>query len=483
MKQKFYSCKQILALVFMPALLFHSSGLRAQFAVCTDPTTLFGLANSGEIFPISSVNANVGSQINITASYTVKTSYLPTATTSQAISPSGANGIGYSNVNGKIYYLKISPSKSTKQFISYDPVTNKYVILATPPITTNVYSGCVNFNGTGYYCISDKAELYYYNIGANTWTFITSTITDQFGADISAYVQSHASGDMASDGLGNLWFMPSSSSQFGLFELMAPLPTTSVASITVKTVVPGTTATPSNTSLWGVAFDPAGNIYMSTGDDKLYMLSSPTAAPVLVGSFNGPITGIGADLTSCAYPLTVLPVTWTGFTATLQNNSHVLLNWSISWESNNKGFAVEHSFDGANWQQIGYVPGNTQGNSSYSFTDPNPGNSYNYYRIRQVNNDGSGTYSAIRVINLKNTGRITFWPNPVTDVLNIQIGNAGGTNSAYAMVFDLSGKVILKSTLQPGLNQLSLKGLPASTYLVQVRMPNGELLNQKIIKQ
>src|SRR5579871_4962100 len=133
--------------------------------VCSNPNNIFGLSKSGSIYPIDITNASVGSVLN-TAVYPGK-------------APKQANAIAYNTINGLFYYFKINPGLKKQEFVSYNPGSNAYATLALSPIDDTVYSGCVNFNGSGYYCSDVKGNLYYYDIAGDQWTAITSSIIDQ----------------------------------------------------------------------------------------------------------------------------------------------------------------------------------------------------------------------------------------------------------------------------------------------------------------
>ncbi|HEX7357277.1 MAG TPA: M1 family aminopeptidase [Ignavibacteriaceae bacterium] len=92
-----------------------------------------------------------------------------------------------------------------------------------------------------------------------------------------------------------------------------------------------------------------------------------------------------------------LPVELTNFNASVDNNS-VILNWITASELNNYGFEIERaSFSAASpvWKNIGFVngKGTTSLTNSYSFIDNRIATSKYLYRLKQIDNDGSFTYS------------------------------------------------------------------------------------------
>ncbi|HEU0065205.1 MAG TPA: hypothetical protein VFQ58_09245, partial [Flavisolibacter sp.] len=98
-------------------------------------------------------------------------------------------------------------------------------------------------------------------------------------------------------------------------------------------------------------------------------------------------------------PIT-LPVKFISFSLS-RNNNDVLLQWSTGEESNSDRFDIERSTDGANWNTVGYV--NAAGNSNnvinYSYTDRNNTNRISYYRIKQVDQNGSFVYTSVKSVN------------------------------------------------------------------------------------
>ncbi|MBK6391913.1 MAG: hypothetical protein IPF70_15285 [Saprospiraceae bacterium] len=70
-----------------------------------------------------------------------------------------------------------------------------------------------------------------------------------------------------------------------------------------------------------------------------------------------------------------------------------VLRWTTVAEWNNDYFSVEHSQDGINYTEITKVNGQESSDKPtvYSYTDHTPYSGINYYRLRQVDIDGSYT--------------------------------------------------------------------------------------------
>jgi hypothetical protein len=117
------------------------------------------------------------------------------------------------------------------------------------------------------------------------------------------------------------------------------------------------------------------------------------------GSYTFPTGVSGAILTM--YYDNVIPIELTSLTASvLQTEKSVQLNWTTATETNNSGFEVQKQVSSGqsvvgNWKVIGFVPGfgTTTEPKSYSFTDENVTTGFYKYRLKQIDFDGSFTYS------------------------------------------------------------------------------------------
>jgi hypothetical protein len=97
-----------------------------------------------------------------------------------------------------------------------------------------------------------------------------------------------------------------------------------------------------------------------------------------------------------------LPVELSLFSGILQNGKVKLL-WRTETEVNNYGFDVERKnpplnpLQGGDFERIGFVEGHGNSNSpkSYEFVDKNVMYGKQYYRLKQIDNDGSFAYSDV----------------------------------------------------------------------------------------
>ena len=73
----------------------------------------------------------------------------------------------------------------------------------------------------------------------------------------------------------------------------------------------------------------------------------------------------------------------------------------------------------------------------------------------------------------------TVFPNPASDELFISTPNSG--NHAEATLYDLNGRIITRTSIQQGVNNINLNNYPAGCYIL--RIANGQYIQtEKIIK-
>ncbi len=191
-------------------------------------------------------------------------------------------------------------------------------------------------------------------------------------------------------------------------------------------------------------------------------------------------------------PMSTLPVKLLNFSAMLNSNNKVNLNWATASETNSSHFIVERSIDGINYSDAAmlFSHGNTSSKSEYTYTDNivNVTSPVIYYRLRSVDVDGRAEYSATRIIRIgkqteKNITILTY-PNPVSNELRITIpANWQNKKLVYEVVM-LNGQSVKKNET-PNSSQtetLNVSNLAPGVYFVRVSC-GGEAAQQKIIKQ
>ncbi len=148
------------------------------------------------------------------------------------------------------------------------------------------------------------------------------------------------------------------------------------------------------------------------------------------------------------FPIPVELVSFSGYA--VQNG--VMLNWTTATEQNNLGFEIQRRTQDNEFYPIGFVNGNgtTSTPSDYSFTDNTAISGLNFYRLKQIDLDGSYSFSnEIEVNSDFNISHILYqnYPNPFNPETVIRFSLAG-QSFVSLKIFDVLGNAV--STLVSG---------------------------------
>jgi hypothetical protein len=158
----------------------------------------------------------------------------------------------------------------------------------------------------------------------------------------------------------------------------------------------------------------------------------------------------------------------------------VNLKWHVNNEVNNNHFEVEYSTDGSRFVEIGRVKSTNGATSIYEFVHAAPSlNSTNYYRIKQVDNDGRFSYSPLKSIKFDFDNIVQILPNPASNYIKVYTKLIGVT----ASLFDGSGKKLASQILTNGMTQFNISYLPKGNYVIVSESNGVRIDTRKIIKQ
>lgn len=220
----------------------------------------------------------------------------------------------------------------------------------------------------------------------------------------------------------------------------------------------------------GAVISPSASLPSGTKYVRVYF--SNRVANYILGVNNFSVSG------------SLLPISLLSFEAKI-NEQNINLFWSTATEKNNDYMAVERSVDGKLFSEIGRVKGlgYSVERVDYSFTDHFPYPGTNYYRLRQVDYDGTSTFH--KVIAVEFTGKST---NGLNFVQNQEVVKAQFRTSAAAagelVLLDVIGRVIRIQKFEKNAlsAQISTNGLPRGLYVVQIHQNDGLIKAMLLIK-
>lgn len=170
--------------------------------------------------------------------------------------------------------------------------------------------------------------------------------------------------------------------------------------------------------------------------------------------------------------------------AGVQKAQQIDLSWITEQNDNGDHFEIEHSLNGTDFIVIGTT--NIISNT-YSFTDAQPVNGLNFYRLKQINKDGSSTYSSTIAIHFNNpvVQIIQINPNPVANQLNI-ICNANKAENITCKIYSADGREVknIPATFHSGENKIitDVSKLSKGNYFVVISKPNERITESTFVK-
>lgn len=189
-----------------------------------------------------------------------------------------------------------------------------------------------------------------------------------------------------------------------------------------------------------------------------------------------------------------VPVELTSFSARALDGT-VRLSWQTATETNNFGFAIERSRDGAEWEEVGFVPGagTTYSPKSYTYndrlTDENLRLPRLAYRLRQMDRDGTTEYSNIVFVQTgelpDNAELYAAYPNPFNPTTTISFAMKNAANVTLK-VYNTFGQevatLLANSAMDAGLHTVPFAGdaLPSGVYMA-VLDADGVQQYQKLV--
>ncbi len=184
----------------------------------------------------------------------------------------------------------------------------------------------------------------------------------------------------------------------------------------------------------------------------------------------------------------VLPIELLSFSGNY-NKGIVTLNWSTTLEIDNKGFYIEKYSSGNDWESIGFVEGNgtTEIQQGYNFTDKEPYSGKSFYRLKQVDFDGSFEYSnVISILVERELTDLLLFPNPNSgEVINLQFVSQKKGYLQIEILNQVGQRIFTNNyNTENGTNnlKLSVSDFPSGLYFVKLITDRNSIVKEFIIE-
>ncbi len=208
--------------------------------------------------------------------------------------------------------------------------------------------------------------------------------------------------------------------------------------------------------------------WQNIGNGSVNITTAATATSGAVGTITSqPFTAFSnfaLASTSADQNINPLPVVLTSFGVVRQASQTVQVRWATASELRSAYFEVQRSLGGSNYitieKQAAY--GTTAQAHHYISLDQLAPTGQLYYRLRQVDIDGTESFSpVVTLAAIAAATTLAVYPNPAHDELTLPaVGE-------LVQVFDLAGRVLQATTL-PASGKLSVALLSPGTYLLRV---------------
>lgn len=187
----------------------------------------------------------------------------------------------------------------------------------------------------------------------------------------------------------------------------------------------------------------------------------------------------------------ILPVRLVSFEVKNIGKANQII-WETANETNNQYFEILKSENGVDgWHVVEKVKPTGNSNNIYQVIDRAIAGTIQYYRLKQVDNDGKEILFAIHSIRneLNNSLNQNYkvFPHPFVSQLNVE-ANIQEQGQYSVEIYSMSGTKVFQEfyRLQVGLQKINIAGLgnlPSGTYILRFNNNNETLTTKLIIKQ
>lgn len=177
----------------------------------------------------------------------------------------------------------------------------------------------------------------------------------------------------------------------------------------------------------------------------------------------------------------VLPVEWLSFTGKTAEQ-HIALDWVTASEFDNAYFQLQRlTPEKQDFESLAQIDtkGAADHQQDYHWKDYTPLIGTNYYRIKQVDYDGSFSYSKTIAVDWKGETLLQLYPNPVDNKLSLRLNNVW-TEDTQVIISNSLGQIQQQISPTPGEydQRIDVSALESGLYFLQVINDRGVVAGQ-----
>jgi Secretion system C-terminal sorting domain len=229
--------------------------------------------------------------------------------------------------------------------------------------------------------------------------------------------------------------------------------------------------------IWNIYNSLGVLIYSDTTTSNIFNVNSTLYSPTNSVTVTV-VYANGLRIGSMPKPI-ILPLQLISFTAKVQKQNIVQLNWQTNNEVNVSHINIQRSTNALEFSTIYKM---RAGNFEYAFTDELTAKEqmykYIYYRLEFVDKNGNTTYSSIKNVatNTINNQSITIYPNPAKDNIVIEAKSV-----KEILIVNYLGKTVYKSVANRELLTVNVSQFAKGVYILKVITNTGEINAEKLI--
>ena len=223
--------------------------------------------------------------------------------------------------------------------------------------------------------------------------------------------------------------------------------------------------------------------YNGDGTGLVFTYSNPTITVSNISTTHIPNNATKFITIASINVATPLPAELLDFNATLAKNERMVdLTWTTQSEDQLDYFMVEKLNTENEWIDLYKVDatGNSTIEQDYATVDPTPVIGMNFYRLQQVDKNGSYVYSPVRSVSLKPGSELLVFPNPANESVTLSYN---GIADHEVTVYNEVGEVVVLNPTVLSNDSITFSTAKLANGIYFIRVNSDELQHYKLVVQ